>query len=200
MIYRSRFLRATTAAALALALSMAAQAVEVGGYKINDTIELAGAVLKLNGAGIRYKGPFKVYAAAMYFDKKASTTEEVYTRTGPRRIHLVLLRELDANDLGNLFIRAIKENTPSADMLKILPAVSQMGQIFASQQKGLIPGESITIDWIPDTGTVIRRGETVIGTPSKDPEFFRAMLAIWLGKNPPDWMLKDALLGINSAR
>jgi hypothetical protein len=33
------------------------------------------------------------------------------------------------------------------------------------------------------------------GEPFKEPEFFAAMLRIWLGPNPADWKLKDALLG-----
>ena len=46
------------------------------------------------------------------------------------------------------------------------------------------------------------RPETVItvkgvqqGEPFKEPEFFNALLRIWLGPNPADWKLKDALLG-----
>ena len=33
------------------------------------------------------------------------------------------------------------------------------------------------------------------GEPFKEPEFFNALLRIWLGPNPADWKLKDALLG-----
>jgi hypothetical protein len=36
----------------------------------------------------------------------------------------------------------------------------------------------------------------VLGQPFKEPEFFQALLDIWIGKDPADWMLKDALLGI----
>ena len=33
------------------------------------------------------------------------------------------------------------------------------------------------------------------GEPFKEPEFFNALLRIWLGPTPADWKLKDALLG-----
>ena len=33
------------------------------------------------------------------------------------------------------------------------------------------------------------------GEPFKEPEFYNAMLRIWLGSNPADWKLKEALLG-----
>jgi hypothetical protein len=31
--------------------------------------------------------------------------------------------------------------------------------------------------------------------PIKEQAFFNALLRIWLGPNPADWKLKDALLG-----
>ena len=34
-----------------------------------------------------------------------------------------------------------------------------------------------------------------LGEPFKEPEFFNALLGIWLGNAPADWKLKDALLG-----
>jgi hypothetical protein len=36
------------------------------------------------------------------------------------------------------------------------------------------------------------------GAPFKEPEFFGALLSIWLGKSPADWQLKNALLDIKS--
>jgi hypothetical protein len=35
----------------------------------------------------------------------------------------------------------------------------------------------------------------VQGAPFKEAAFFNALLRIWLGPNPADWKLKDALLG-----
>ena len=51
------------------------------------------------------------------------------------------------------------------------------------------------IDWIPGTGTVLTVKGQVQGEPFKEPEFFNALLGIWLGPQPADWKLKDALLG-----
>lgn len=33
------------------------------------------------------------------------------------------------------------------------------------------------------------------GEPFVEPEFFNALMRIWLGAKPADWQLKDALLG-----
>jgi hypothetical protein len=69
-----------------------------------------------------------------------------------------------------------------------------MGEVFA-QNKRLVPGDAFTIDWVPGTGTVISVKGQPQGEPFKEPEFFNALLRIWLGKVPADHALKDALVG-----
>jgi hypothetical protein len=69
-----------------------------------------------------------------------------------------------------------------------------MGQVFSSH-KQLKAGDSFLIDWVPGTGTVITIKGKVEGEPFKEPEFFNALMRIWLGKSPADWQLKEALLG-----
>jgi hypothetical protein len=69
-----------------------------------------------------------------------------------------------------------------------------MGQIFSDQKK-LLAGDVFTIDWLPGTGTVITVKGVAQGEPFKEPEFYNALMRIWLGHTPADWKLKDALLG-----
>jgi hypothetical protein len=69
-----------------------------------------------------------------------------------------------------------------------------MNQLFADQKK-LMSGDTVTIDWVPGTGTVIRIKSAPAGEPFADPAFFTALLRIWLGPHPVDGGLKDALLG-----
>lgn len=168
--------------------------VEVAGVKIEDSVSVAGANLQLNGAGIRYKAIFKVYTAALYVGKKAATPEEFYAATGPKRMAITMLREVDSNELGKAFTKGMEDNTPKSDMGKLIPGLVKMGQLFADQKK-LLTGEVFTIDWIPGTGTVIAVKGKVQGEPFKEPEFFTALMRIWLGEKPADHKLKDELLG-----
>lgn len=187
-----RHLMLGAALSLMTAITMAAT-VDVAGVKLDDTIELRGAKLELNGAGVRYKAVFKVYAAGLYLTKRASTPEEVMAAPGPKRLSITMLREIDSAELGKLFTRGVEDNSPKGEMSKLIPGLLRMSQIFSDQKK-LLPGENFLIDWIPGTGTVI----TIKGKaqePFKEPEFFNALMRIWLGPNPADWKLKDALLG-----
>ena len=79
-------------------------------------------------------------------------------------------------------------------MSKLIPGLIRMGQVFADQKK-LIAGDTFTIDWIPGSGTVITVKGKPQGEPFKEPEFYNALMRIWLGSSPADFKLKDALLG-----
>ena len=184
----------TALAALAISFSAAAATIDVGGAKIEDAVELQGSKLQLNGAGVRYRAVFKVYAAGLYLSKKAATPEEVFAAPGPKRMSITLLREIDSNDLGKAFTKGFEENSPKNEMPKLIPGLIRMGQIFSDQKK-MMAGENFTIDWIPGTGTIITVKGKQQGEPFKEPEFYAALMRIWLGPNPADFKLKDALLG-----
>ncbi|MEO8390137.1 chalcone isomerase family protein [Polaromonas sp.] len=181
-------------AGLMLSFGVLAAPMEVSGIKLDDPVEVNGTKLQLNGAGIRYKAVFKVYVGALYLGKKAATPEEVYAAPGVKRISITLLREIDSNELGKGFTKAFEENTPKTEMSKLIPGLIKMGQIFASQKK-LQAGDNFTIDWIPGTGTIITVKGKPQGEPFKEAEFFTALMRIWLGPQPADWKLKDAMLG-----
>ena len=180
---------------LAVCTSVASAATtEVGGVKFESPIELAGTKLQLNGAGVRHKAVFQVYAAGLYLTQKANTPEEALAAPGPKRISTTMLRSIDSAELGKLFTRGVEDNAPRGEMSKLVPGLLRMGQIF-SDQKTLSKGDNFVIDWIPGTGTVITVKGKPQGEPFKEPEFFNALLKIWLGPNPADWKLKDAMLG-----
>jgi hypothetical protein len=69
-----------------------------------------------------------------------------------------------------------------------------MSDIFSSR-KSLKAGEWFAVEWVPGTGTVILVNGQATGQPIKEPEFYSALMKIWLGKSPADAGLKDALLG-----
>lgn len=180
---------------LAVSSSLAAAApVELAGVKIEDSQDVSGSKLTLNGAGIRYKVVFKVYTAGLYLSKKASTTEEVLAMPGAKRMAITMLRDIDSGELGKLFSRGMEDNMEKAAFSKLVPGVIRMSQIFSDHKK-LLKGETFVIDWLPGKGMVLTVKGKVEGEPFKEPEFFNALLRIWLGPNPADWKLKEALLG-----
>lgn len=195
---RRLVLVAAAAASLALPLGAAAQGAapvtEVGGVKFDNTVQVGGAKLQLNGAGVRYKAIFKVYAAGLYLANKATTPEAVLATPGPRLMKIVMLREIDANELGKLFTKGMEQNAPREEFSKSIGGIMQMSDIFSSR-KNLKAGEWFAVEWVPGTGTVILVNGQPTGQPIKEPEFYSALMKIWLGKSPADSSLKESLLG-----
>lgn len=171
-----------------------AQAQEHGGVKFEPRVDIRGNALQLNGAGVRYKTVFKVYAAGLYLPQKAATTEDVLGISGPKRLSITMLREIDANELGKLFTRGVEDNAPRSEMSRLVPGLIRMSEVFSSHKK-LLAGDTFSIDWLPGVGTVISVKGQPQGDPFKEPEFFNALMRIWLGSKPADHLLKDALLG-----
>lgn len=199
-LLRRSLLLAAAAAAAAAAFPLCGQTpggVEVGGVKYEPVAQVGNARLQLNGAGVRYKAIFKVYTAGLYLQSKASTPEAVVTAPGPRRMHIHMLRDIDANELGRLFTRGMQDNATKEEFAKSINGTIKMGEMFAARKR-LIAGDYFTIDYIPGTGTIISVNGKPQIEPIKEPEFFSALMHIWLGPHPADAQLKDALLGRSS--
>lgn len=177
------------------ALNTLAATTEVNGVKVEDSAMVNGVKLQLNGAGTRYKGPFKVYVADIYASKKVSSLNELVAAPGPKRLTMTMLREIEAGPFGKLLTRGMEDNTSKNEMSKLIPGLIRMSDIF-SANKVLLVGDVIMLDWIPGSGMVVTAKGKVQSEPFKEPEFFKAMMSIWLGPIPADWKLKDALLGV----
>ena len=182
------------ACAALLALQVSAATLDIYGVKVADSATVAGVSLQRNGAGTRFKGPFKVYVADLYATRQVDSLEALLAAPGPKRMTLTMLRDMDAGPFGKLLTRGMEDNNPKSAMSRLIPGLLAMGNIF-SEIKTINTGDTITMDWIPDTGLVIYLRGKEQGEPFKEPEFYRALMAIWLGPVPADWKLKDALLG-----
>ncbi len=168
---------------------------EISGVKVEDSTDVRGIKLPLNGAGIRYKGPFKVYVAGLYAGKKATTLDELVNQPGPKRLQVTMVRDIEANEFGKLLTRGMEDNSSKAEISKLIPGLMKMSQLF-SEHKKLVAGDSFSIDWVPGVGSTLNIKGKPQAEAFKEPEFYKALMGIWLGPVPADFKLKDALLGV----
>lgn len=185
--------------ALAVCMSVQASATEVAGVKFDESVQVGGTELKLNGAGIRYKAIFKVYAAGLYLKEKKTTVPEVLASQGPRRVTIVMLRDLSNEEFGRGFMTGIQQNTDKAEKSKMTSQFIRFGELFASVPE-LKKGDVMTNDWIPGVGTVVALNGKKMGDPYPDLGFYNALLRIWLGESPVDRSLKKAMLAEEDTR
>ena len=193
-IRTSRLGRTLAAACLCAALAQPALAVDVGGVKLDDTVQLASQELKLNGAGVRYKVVFKVYTIALYLPEKKSQLADVLALPGPRRLEIVMLRDISSQDLGKAFTEGLNRSSDQADRTRLLNQTMQLGSMF-EMVPALKKGDILTVDWLPEEGTLCRLNGKQLGDKVPDLAFYNALLKIWIGAHPADTQLRAHLLG-----
>jgi hypothetical protein len=186
--------RVLLGACLALFAAVGAAAVEVAGVKMDDTVRVGNRDLKLNGAGVRYKAIFKVYVAGLYLEGKKGTPADVLALPGPKRMTIVMLRDIGAEEFGNSFMAGIQKNSERAEKNKVITQLLKFGELFASIPE-LKKGDVLTTDWVPGTGTLLLLNGKKITEVIPDVIFYNMFLKIWLGEKPADAQLKKLLLG-----
>lgn len=179
---------------LALAVAQGSVAAEVNGIKFDDTTKVAGKDLVLNGAGVRVKVIFKVYAAGLYLGEKKNTFADILKQEGPRRVTLVMMRDVSSADFGDAFLKGISDNTDANEKARYAGQIAKFGELFGAVA-GVKKGDVLHLDLIPGAGTQAELNGKKLGEVISDPGFYNAMLRIWLGDKPADSHLKGALLG-----
>ena len=193
-ISTSRLGRSLAAACLCAALAQAALAVEVGGVRLDETVQLASRELKLNGAGVRYKVIFKVYTIALYLPEKKTQLADILALPGPRRLEIVMLRDITSDELGLAFMQGLNRSSDQADRTRLLSQTMQFGAMF-EMVPGLKKGDILTVDWLPEEGTLCKLNGKQVGDKVPELAFYNALLKIWIGAHPADTQLRAHLLG-----
>lgn len=162
--------------------------------KFEPVAEVSGSRLQLNGHGTRRRGVFNGYDMALYTPRKVTTVDELLALPGPKKLQFVALRDLPGTELGRLFIKGMGENSPKELTQKHSLSSLRLIEIFSGRTK-VAPGESFAMEYLPGKGTLFYILDKPQGDPVGDEEFFRMVLRIWVGPQPADTLLKEALLG-----
>lgn len=183
-----------TVLTLALWVGAASAAVKVAGVQFPDTEEVAQQHLLINGAGVRVKMVFDVYAASLYLPQKASDAQGVLTAPGPKSVQAVLLRHLTAEEFVDALLKGYKANNSEADQEKYKSQLQTLEGLMLGM-KSAPKGSHVKIDLIPGQGTRISLNGKKLGAHIPGDDFYVSLLKIWLGNKPVDSDLKSALLG-----
>ncbi len=184
-------------AALALtcaALASWAQPLEVEGVKLEATSQVGPANLLLNGAGLRTKVFFKVYVAGLYTPQKATSAAQLLAQTGPRRVAITMLRNVDAESFAGALNDGLRDNHTEAQFAALKPKIDTLNANLKAVGEAK-KGDVIHFEFVPDAGTQITVNGQARGSVIAGEDFFTAVLRIWLGDKPVDANLKKALIG-----
>jgi len=175
-------------------LALPSFAAEIAGVKFADQVEAGGKQLVLNGAGLRRKFIFKVYAMALYLPAKAATAAAAIDAPGPKRIAIGMLRDVDAKTFSDALREGIEDNHSEAQVKALEPRLKQLEAVM--QKVGTAKeGMRVGLDWVPGAGTQVSIDGAPADAPIAGEDFYRALLRIWLGPHAVQDDLKRALLG-----
>jgi len=181
-------MRMIAAALVILVGSATARGREVAGATVPDTVRVDERTLVLNGAGVRTRFLFKVYAMGLYLEHPSTDAGAILAADEPRRAELHLLRSLTADEIADAIGTAFERNAGAA-MPQLHDRLERLKSMFPATE----PGETIALTYTPGTGTLVTvKGRSAGTIPGKD--FADALFAVWIGANPVDASLKQALL------
>ena len=185
-------MRATLFATFLL-FALAASAAEVAGVKIDDKTRVGNTELALNGAGLRKRAFFQVYAIGLYVQQKSANAATVIEQPGPKRVAIHMLRNVGADSFNEALGDGVRANHGEADLKALEPRLKELGAIIGGIGEAK-KGMAIQLDWTGSETQVVVEGKPA-GKPIAGEDFYRALLRIWLGDRPVQDDLKKALLG-----
>lgn len=169
-------------------------AIEVAGVKFDDKAKVGSGDTALNGAGMRKKAFFKVYAVGLYLPQKQNAAADVLAAKGAKRIAIVTLRDLTAEQFVDALLEALKKNHDEAALAPLQARIDQFRT--AMLDIGNAPEKSVVhLDWLPESGTRLSFNGAAKGSDIPGEDFYRALLKIWIGERPAQDDLKEQLLG-----
>lgn len=173
---------------LALALTLAgtsALAKDVAGIQLPETTIVDGQKLELKGAGLRKKLVFDVYVVGLYLADPAKDP----LSDQPKQVKLVMKRDLDSSQIAEAISEGFEKNS-SAQLPKLKDRLNKLIKAVPAVKSGQV----LTLTYVPGKGTMMSSGgKELVTLEGKD--FADALFKVWLGKNPVDEGLRDAMLG-----
>ncbi len=175
--------------------AFAASAAEVAGVKFAETLDAApGQALVLNGAGLRKRAFFEVYAMGLYVTQKKADAAELIALGGQKRVVIRMLRDVGAGQFTEALVEGMKDNHGEAEFKAFEGRVQQLSSIMAQVGEAK-KGMQVGLEWNPASGMRVTIDGKPAGGVIAGEDFFRALLRVWLGEKPVSADLKAGLLG-----
>jgi hypothetical protein len=167
----------------------AAQAAELDGVQLPDTVQVDGKALQLNGYGLRTFSflDIHVYVASLYLEHLSTDPEAILRSPETKLLRVRFQRSVSAERARKAWRDGLANNCISPCHLD-----PQDVERFLAQVPAMEAGDDFALLFTRN-GAVVTVGGKQIGTISQ-PQFAEAMLATVLGPKPGAPSLKRELL------
>jgi hypothetical protein len=178
-------------AAVALAPLSAANAAEMDGVSLPETQMADGTQMQLNGIGVRTFSIFgiRIYVAGLYLEQRNDNSDSILRSSEKKLLDIRFLHDVDAAHAREAWQDGFAKNCLAPcdldprDVQRFLAAIPPMHKGDTSTLLFTSKGVKITLNGRP------------IGEINDRP-FAAAVLATFIGPEPPTHRLKSELLGL----
>ncbi len=166
---------------------------ELEGVKMPDEVTIGENTLTLNGMGLRIKKvafiKVKVYVAGLYLTTPSKDPAVILAADEPRRIVMhFLYKNVAKKKLVAAWEEGFEANAKNPEAL--LGSLNRFNSYWGDMKTG----DEAVMTYIPGTGTKVEiKGKEMGVIEGKD--FADALLAVWLGPEPPNKEIKKGMLG-----
>jgi hypothetical protein len=163
------------AAMLAAGLS---EAREVGGVKMEDTLELKGRRLELAHMALKEKLFFDIYVWGLYMEQIPRVEAEAIATNSVKRLHFRFLRKIRRDQLIGAFRHGLASNG------SLHAETMQQGlETLLESLRDVSKGDNLILTYDPHAGLQVT-GEATGGVVIPGKGFADALFTAWLHKHP----------------
>ncbi len=173
-----------------LSLTVSQAQTVVGDATLPNTMKTGDTDLVLNGAGMREKIVFDLYAGGLYLSKKSKNASAIINADETMTIKLHIVSGLVSS---KKMISAVDDGfdaSMNGDTSALSNEIENFKALFSDK---IVKTNVFDISYVKGKGTVVYKGGKELGT-IKGLAFKKALFGIWLGEDPADDDLKEAML------
>jgi hypothetical protein len=176
---------------LAITIPCAGQDKTISGIKIPGKVLTDNQELLLNGAGVREKYFMDMYVCSLYLTGRTADADKICSADESSVLKIQIVSSLVSTKAMQ---SAVEEGFGKSTSNKTGPIRNEIDEFIAAFNDPIVKGDVFEIRYSARAGTTIFKNGTkkknIAGLPFK-----KAMMGIWLGKEPAQKDLKENLLG-----
>ncbi len=162
----------------------------VCGVELPGRIKVGNSELALNGWGVRQKSLLKLYTAGMYLEKPTSNAETIINADEAMAITIKITSGFVSQEK---MVAALNEGLQNSTGGRTAALQAEIEQFQACFRDDITKSDEFSIVYLPSRGIVVSKNGIEKGL-IKGLAFKKALFGIWLGANPVDQKLKNAML------
>jgi hypothetical protein len=155
-----------------------AEAREVGGVQMPDTLELQGRKLELAHMALKEKLFFNIYVWGLYMEHIPRVESEAISTNSFKRLHFRFLRKVRRDQLEGAFRHGLSSHAALSS-----GPMQQELEVLLKSLRDVAKGDNLVLTYVPETGLYVT-GEASGGVLIPGKGFADALFAAWLQKHP----------------